>query len=254
MLAGPRIDEEPENVFHVSSRINSTWGGNLVDMVRCAALPRDHRGGEAGGERRRGRRAPAEGAAGPRSAERPTCYSNARGRGLMCAMDLPDGATRDAVADKAYELGMVILGCGPLAALPPAARRARRRRSTRRWASWRRRGQGSGFSRALGSGQNHREAEKCESPDPKAGAWSPSRIPRCRPGGAGSARRRAEACGPASSRRARGGRRPAGSPPASSRGAATPSGRGGPRAAPARAAPDRSARRAAPPRAFRRTP
>ena len=34
MLAGPRIDEEPENVFKVSSRLNSTWGGNLVDMVR----------------------------------------------------------------------------------------------------------------------------------------------------------------------------------------------------------------------------
>ena len=32
----------------------------------------------------------------------------------MCAIDLPDGATRDKVADKAYELGMVILGCGPL--------------------------------------------------------------------------------------------------------------------------------------------
>ncbi len=30
-----RILEEPENVFNVSSRINSTWGGNLVDMVRC---------------------------------------------------------------------------------------------------------------------------------------------------------------------------------------------------------------------------
>ena len=35
MMAGPMLDEEPENVFHVSSRINSTWGGNLVDMVRC---------------------------------------------------------------------------------------------------------------------------------------------------------------------------------------------------------------------------
>ena len=34
MIAGPRLDEEPENVFRVSSRINSTWGGNLVDMVR----------------------------------------------------------------------------------------------------------------------------------------------------------------------------------------------------------------------------
>src|SRR5207245_11603637 len=35
-LAGPRVDEEPENVFRVSSRINSTFGGNLTDMVRCA--------------------------------------------------------------------------------------------------------------------------------------------------------------------------------------------------------------------------
>ena len=34
MLAGPKLDEEPENVFKVSSRLNSTWGGNLVDMVR----------------------------------------------------------------------------------------------------------------------------------------------------------------------------------------------------------------------------
>ncbi|RMF65647.1 MAG: L-lysine 6-transaminase, partial [Bacteroidetes bacterium] len=34
ILAGPRIDEVEDNVFHVGSRINSTWGGNLVDMVR----------------------------------------------------------------------------------------------------------------------------------------------------------------------------------------------------------------------------
>jgi L-lysine 6-transaminase len=30
----------------------------------------------------------------------------------MCAIDLPDGATRDKVADRAYELGLIILGCG----------------------------------------------------------------------------------------------------------------------------------------------
>lgn len=34
ILAGPRIDEVENNVFAESSRINSTWGGNLVDMVR----------------------------------------------------------------------------------------------------------------------------------------------------------------------------------------------------------------------------
>ncbi|MDP7008456.1 MAG: L-lysine 6-transaminase [Phycisphaerales bacterium] len=35
IYAGARIDEVPDNVFKLSSRINSTWGGNLVDMVRC---------------------------------------------------------------------------------------------------------------------------------------------------------------------------------------------------------------------------
>jgi len=35
IYSNTRIDEVPENVFHRSSRINSTWGGNLVDMVRC---------------------------------------------------------------------------------------------------------------------------------------------------------------------------------------------------------------------------
>jgi L-lysine 6-transaminase len=30
-----RIDEVTNNVFQMASRINSTWGGNLVDMVRC---------------------------------------------------------------------------------------------------------------------------------------------------------------------------------------------------------------------------
>jgi L-lysine 6-transaminase len=35
MMAGTRIDDESDNVFHLKSRINSTWGGNLADMVRC---------------------------------------------------------------------------------------------------------------------------------------------------------------------------------------------------------------------------
>lgn len=34
LYAGPRVDEVENNVFRQSSRINSTWGGNLVDMVR----------------------------------------------------------------------------------------------------------------------------------------------------------------------------------------------------------------------------
>jgi L-lysine 6-transaminase len=35
IYASPRLDEVEGHVFKTSSRINSTWGGNLVDMVRC---------------------------------------------------------------------------------------------------------------------------------------------------------------------------------------------------------------------------
>ena len=34
IMASKRVDEVKDNVFHMSSRINSTWGGNLVDMAR----------------------------------------------------------------------------------------------------------------------------------------------------------------------------------------------------------------------------
>ena len=111
MMAGPMIDEEAENVFNVSSRLNSTWGGNLVDMVRAQRYLEiieeerlvDH-AATAGEHLRRGLEALV--------AWRPDVLLNARGRGLMCAISFTDGATRDAVQDKAYESGMMILSCG----------------------------------------------------------------------------------------------------------------------------------------------
>jgi L-lysine 6-transaminase len=111
MIAGPKLDEEPENVFKVSSRINSTWGGNLVDMVRSQRYLEiieserlvEH-AAEVGQQLQTGLRALA--------ADTPEMFSNARGTGLMCAIDLPNGELRGQVADKAYEMGLVILGCG----------------------------------------------------------------------------------------------------------------------------------------------
>jgi L-lysine 6-transaminase len=38
IMAGRRVDEVPDNVFRVGGRINSTWGGGLVDMVRARRL------------------------------------------------------------------------------------------------------------------------------------------------------------------------------------------------------------------------
>ena len=37
-MAGGRVDEVPDNVFAVGSRINSTWGGSLTDMVRARRI------------------------------------------------------------------------------------------------------------------------------------------------------------------------------------------------------------------------
>jgi L-lysine 6-transaminase len=110
-LAGGRIDEEPDNVFHIKSRINSTWGGNLVDMVRCQRYL------EIIEQEKLVQHAATAGAhllAGLQAlqAKRPGAVSNARGRGLMCAIDFADGDIRGAVQGKAYELGMIILGCG----------------------------------------------------------------------------------------------------------------------------------------------
>ena len=34
LYAGTRVDDVEDNVFHLPSRINSTWGGSLTDMVR----------------------------------------------------------------------------------------------------------------------------------------------------------------------------------------------------------------------------
>ncbi|MGE5359863.1 MAG: L-lysine 6-transaminase [Bacteroidales bacterium] len=111
MLAGPRLDEEPENVFHVSSRINSTWGGSLADMVRAERylqIIEEDRLIENAAKVGAHLLARLEAL----QVSRPDLLSNARGRGLMCAIDFPDTATRDIVADKAYEAGVVILACG----------------------------------------------------------------------------------------------------------------------------------------------
>jgi L-lysine 6-transaminase len=111
MLGGGRLDEEPDNVFKVSSRINSTWGGNLVDMVRSMRYL------EIIEEEKLVQNAATVGAhlltkLHALQAAMPDVLSNPRGRGLMCAIDFPDTDTRNRVADKAYDLGLVILGCG----------------------------------------------------------------------------------------------------------------------------------------------
>ncbi len=110
ILAGPRVDEEADNVFQVSSRINSTWGGNLVDMVRFDRILEVIESEDLVGNAWR------TGAHLQRRLEalasRHEIVQDPRGRGLMRAFDLPDAATRNAVIARAYDMGAIVLGCG----------------------------------------------------------------------------------------------------------------------------------------------
>ena len=111
ILAGRRIDEVEKNVFHESTRINSTWGGSLVDMVRFGRyleIIEEEKLVER--SRQVGAQLLAE--LEKLQAENPGRISNARGRGLMCAFDLPDTETRDRFKKLAFDSGMLILGSG----------------------------------------------------------------------------------------------------------------------------------------------
>ena len=112
VMAGRRIDEVTDNVFRVSSRINSTWGGSLTDMVRSGRLLEIiEREGLIARAGVLGQRLVAD---LRRLADRhPVLLSNVRGRGLMCALDLPDGAVRDEVVRRLlHDERVVVLGCG----------------------------------------------------------------------------------------------------------------------------------------------
>lgn len=111
ILAGRRVDQVPDNVFRVSSRINSTFGGSLVDMVRCGRIleivEQDRlleNAARVGQVLLDGLRALA------REDDRIT---SVRGRGLFCAFDLPTTEERDAFLARAYANELLILGCGP---------------------------------------------------------------------------------------------------------------------------------------------
>jgi L-lysine 6-transaminase len=110
-MASKRIDEVPDNVFKVASRINSTWGGNLTDMVRSqryleiiqeeklvehAAIAGEHLLARLN----------------RLQAEFPETIVNVRGRGLFCAFDLQEASKRQLLREKAFAGGLIILGSG----------------------------------------------------------------------------------------------------------------------------------------------
>ncbi len=111
ILAGPRVEENEHHVFNTSSRINSTWGGNLIDMARCR-LYLEIIEEENLLENARTQGAVLRGELDKLAREMPELVSNVRGRGLMCAFDLPAGDHRSQFLQAAWEAGLMILPCG----------------------------------------------------------------------------------------------------------------------------------------------
>jgi L-lysine 6-transaminase len=110
-VSSNRIDDVPENVFHTPSRLNSTFGGNLTDMVRATRIL------EVIEEERLVENARVVGEYLQRNllalqTEFSELVSNVRGMGLFCAIDLDANLNRELLKDKAMEKGLILIGCG----------------------------------------------------------------------------------------------------------------------------------------------
>ena len=111
IMVSDLVDQVKDNVFEVSSRLNSTWGGNLVDMVRCQkyleVIDEENlvKNSEIQGKYLLDRITDLMN-------KYPDKITNARGLGLMCAFDCKTPEKRDELVKKLYENGMIILGCG----------------------------------------------------------------------------------------------------------------------------------------------
>lgn len=105
-----KFDRVEKNVFQESSRINSTFGGNLVDMIRFKLILEiiEKEGlvnkAETLGEYLQVKLL--------ELSEKHPSISNVRGKGLLVAFDLPTPEARDKFVDAAMKENMLILGCG----------------------------------------------------------------------------------------------------------------------------------------------
>lgn len=111
IFAGKRLDEVENNVFQESSRINSTWGGNLVDMVRFTIyleiIEKENliEKAQSNGEYLLNQLVTIQ-------QDYSHLVSNSRGRGLFCAFDLPNSKYRDSLASILMENKVIMLGSG----------------------------------------------------------------------------------------------------------------------------------------------
>ncbi|MDN3586464.1 L-lysine 6-transaminase [Pedobacter aquatilis] len=110
ILVGDKVNQVDTNVFKVPSRINSTWGGNLVDMVRSTQIL------QIVEEDKLCENATNQGLylknELAKMSQKFDKMSNVRGRGLLCSFDFPNKDMRNAFIAKGIEHNVMFLGCG----------------------------------------------------------------------------------------------------------------------------------------------
>ena len=111
IFASNRLNEVEGHVFEESSRLNSTWGGNLVDMVRFTIyleiIEREnllYQVKENGDYLKLGLESLQK--------NYPETVFNVRNRGLFGAFDLKSGEERDKSIELIEKEGAIMLGCG----------------------------------------------------------------------------------------------------------------------------------------------
>ncbi len=111
ILATDRIDDIEDNVFKVSSRINSTWGGNYIDMIRSTRfleiIEEDNLIQNV-----QELATPFNGEIEKLSQEFPSLISNPRGKGFFSAFDMVSPEKRNELISKCWDAGLIILSCG----------------------------------------------------------------------------------------------------------------------------------------------
>ncbi len=111
VLAGNKFKEVEDNVFTTPGRLNSTFGGNLTDMVRFTKylqiISEEKLVENAAkvGEYLLAKLSEVE-------QEFPSIVVNTRGRGLFCAFDMPSPDKRLELRQRVFDKGLLLIGCG----------------------------------------------------------------------------------------------------------------------------------------------
>jgi len=111
IMVSERVDEIETNCFKESSRINSTWGANLTDMVRSQRILQIIEEENLVENARVMGEYLLENLIEIQK-EFTNLVSNARGLGLMCSFDFPDGDIRKKFRLNCQKEKIILLGCG----------------------------------------------------------------------------------------------------------------------------------------------